>query len=764
MKLRGLKKGQRVGCVKVFFNKCAFFEHLRAHENYSFDIADLMLLPIPSGIKNAELEKLETVCEALMEQAFVDRMHIADWLKIRKIEGTWWKLNDKEHSSVKNLIKTYEDHKANKHNANAIAFVDCGPTATVFAPEYCEMDKGVKRKLDSFESTNVRTTPKLMATTTKSNPSVIAVKKFAPNPQVSQPTNAKLNKQTIVCNSAAVDAANRRLTVTSSRNVDFSHIIKQLPPELLANKKIVFVDKDANKWKKDEKSETTNKQQFVPILPKNCQTIYPQEAQVIIRGSQAFIIKPKTSINSMSKTVFQNSLVLPNFANVNVASQEDKKSEVSKINQIVESKNIPLYVDFNPDTGEFIELRWMNDGRKTHCDGARFRLMNYREGMIKGLKQLQKFELREMLRHVKEVNAKYIELRGVQKDEITKSNLKMMKLIEDSMIAAAANNVVDPEIYNEESITKYNDWEKDFKSVKGNECSTCKKIKKPPSYVVGLSKPAKDECLFCSCYNNVCFKCDTCCGESVRFNMHLRYHNKESPYCCPSCYKEFPSEEELQVHSWNVCMHPLIKRIYGCKICQLEGFPDEEAVARHCYLMHTYKKIKCGCCREIFNNVKSYKTHRAQKHAMCKNETTGPKKVIACSLADCLLDGKKFIEHVESNVGIYRKIFFKCIFCPFYYTIGRTGKELMKHHLFKNHLQHYAALFSKDALPRALPLRHLRQLPPDHTNNNIGRPIPGQIVPKIVSTRTITPEIFEQKSNDSTDASKSVSIFSRKFY
>lgn len=194
LRTRGLHRGQKMGAIKVFYNQCQFIEHMKMHRLSSVNMGDLMLMPLPINMSNNNWSsEFEVLCEALMERAFLLRIHIIDWLKMHNLQDNWWKLvNDKSNDNMINkivdsyqgrqLFETYDQLTANmsinfsssnvsknspdvefidnssmentnSYSANIISdknslenednpctstditFIDCGPTSQHFEPE-----------------------------------------------------------------------------------------------------------------------------------------------------------------------------------------------------------------------------------------------------------------------------------------------------------------------------------------------------------------------------------------------------------------------------------------------------------------------------------------------------------------------------------------------------------------------------------------------------------------------------------------------------
>lgn len=197
LRAKGLHKSQKMGAVKVFYNQCQFIEHMKMHRFSSVNMGDLILMPTPINMSGSDWStEFEILCEALMERAFLLRIHIIDWLKKYDLQDNWWKLvngrsnnnlinkivdsyqgrqlfethdestnelqfmnyssSDVMHSIDKNSLDIDDspmDKNTNSHSSDMISdknilenednpcipsditFVDCGPTSQYFEPE-----------------------------------------------------------------------------------------------------------------------------------------------------------------------------------------------------------------------------------------------------------------------------------------------------------------------------------------------------------------------------------------------------------------------------------------------------------------------------------------------------------------------------------------------------------------------------------------------------------------------------------------------------
>lgn len=107
LRSRGLRKSQKFGAIRVFYNQCQFFAHLKAHNVNLVYMGDLMLMPLPAYMSNWSSE-IDLICEALMEHTFIIKVHIMDWLKDKSISNNWWQLTEDSNNPVTLILKGYK--------------------------------------------------------------------------------------------------------------------------------------------------------------------------------------------------------------------------------------------------------------------------------------------------------------------------------------------------------------------------------------------------------------------------------------------------------------------------------------------------------------------------------------------------------------------------------------------------------------------------------------------------------------------------------
>ncbi|XP_053978236.1 uncharacterized protein LOC128876139 [Hylaeus volcanicus] len=109
---KGLNKNYKYRAIRVFYNQCQFFAHLKAHSVTYVHMGDLMLMPLPATMTNDWSSEMDITCEALMEHAFLMKVHIMDWLKSKGIDKNWWQItaNETEDSGdhVVHILRGYK--------------------------------------------------------------------------------------------------------------------------------------------------------------------------------------------------------------------------------------------------------------------------------------------------------------------------------------------------------------------------------------------------------------------------------------------------------------------------------------------------------------------------------------------------------------------------------------------------------------------------------------------------------------------------------
>ncbi|KAI4501486.1 hypothetical protein M0802_003363 [Mischocyttarus mexicanus] len=390
---------------------------------------------------------------------------------------------------------------------------------------------------------------------------------------------------------------------------------------------------------------------------------------------------------------------------------------------------------------------------------------NCRQNMLKEFRQLNCPELMERIRHLQNVRKEILSVMNFVDNKDTENTLKSILTIqialEDALESCNHESEDIKDVWNNEEILS-NDWESKCQFVNNFRCATCSKIMKPKTYIPGFSKPAENDVVYCSCYKHFCQECRSYQGNVTRFLSHQNFHDEEKPYTCPDCFRRFPSFRLLEGHTWSLCFHMLKKRVFCCKICQIDGFQDTESIARHFAIMHSSKKIACETCNMVLDTYNEYKRHRDEMHStMLKSE---PIRLMICKLGQCINRYEKYMMHLEKHYGVRKIIWLKCPFCPYYNLESKQFLIQFKIHFQIVHLYRLIEIIKpetlKDILPTSLYECLFKEDEPliyDNERSRKFRNFGGNvcsdtIIPKIINTRTIASEDFEQVSNNNEDS------------
>lgn len=385
----------------------------------------------------------------------------------------------------------------------------------------------------------------------------------------------------------------------------------------------------------------------------------------------------------------------------------------------------------------------------------------YRQDMLNEFRQLTCPELKERILHLQDVRAEIMRVMNFADDKDIENTLEstrtLQRALEDALKSCSHESEETKDVWNDEDAS-LDEWETDF-VTSGSEfrCATCSKIMKPKSYIPGFSKPAEDESMYCSCYKHFCHECHSYQGNVTRFLSHQHFHEKERPYACPDCFQRFPSFKLLEGHTWSRCFHMLKKRVFYCKICQIDGFQDTESITRHFAIMHSSKKIACEICYMVLDTYSEYKKHRDKAHStVLKSE---PIRLIICKLGQCINRREKYMSHLERHYGIRKTVWLKCPFCPYYNIEGKKFVMQFRIHFQIIHLNRLAEIINpetlKDILPRSLSKCLFKDdefvIYDEEETTNSGKTdekvcSDDTVVPKIINTRTIPSEDFERVS------------------
>ncbi|XP_024947294.1 uncharacterized protein LOC107274222 isoform X2 [Cephus cinctus] len=379
------------------------------------------------------------------------------------------------------------------------------------------------------------------------------------------------------------------------------------------------------------------------------------------------------------------------------------------------------------------------------CHNLNALLPKYKEQMLDNLLHLSKAEIERRIEHLKSVNSMYSKLMKTDNDEIIQNNLKALKHLEDALKEPVQWNSEEgnsEKQLQEEIESMEKEWEVDLQNEDFPKCGICKKAIKPKSYIIGISRMKCEESNFCNCYNSVCYICKTFQINSTKLRAHINYHEKCEPFECPECLKRYASFKKLESHVWTSCFHPLLRRWFSCIICEVDGFLDLETVTRHFAICHSERKVACSECHLVLSSHASLKKHQDEAHP---DTVVKPVRLMVCNLGQCVVKPVNFRCHVDNHVGVARMYYYKCLFCSFLTKDIDHGKEEIKNHLSHHHADQLCELYNNTACDLE------NEISTEITSKENQDTETNLLVPKIVSTTSITPEVFEQNSQNVDD-------------
>ncbi|XP_033224621.1 uncharacterized protein LOC117177797 [Belonocnema kinseyi] len=193
LRTKGMKKGQRAAIIRLFYNQCQFFAHLKYHNVTAVEISELMLMPIPADVKKEDYPKLDKACKALMEYGFANRIHVMEFLRLQKAGATWWNQPQIEFNSfvpeVHNLaeiINTFSETEI--------------PEKTDYSPDKNNTSSNVNNNKNSANNNSANNNSVINSSANKSSP---ALKKMTFNkvtPSSANKSSPSINKNISVLN------------------------------------------------------------------------------------------------------------------------------------------------------------------------------------------------------------------------------------------------------------------------------------------------------------------------------------------------------------------------------------------------------------------------------------------------------------------------------------------------------------------------------------------------------------------------------------
>lgn len=377
----------------------------------------------------------------------------------------------------------------------------------------------------------------------------------------------------------------------------------------------------------------------------------------------------------------------------------------------------------------------------------------YREQMIDEFHQLNSFELKERINHLKLVSEEMRKVLDFLSSNVLWEKSRSINTLQRILEKCLHNSNQDvTDMKNDDVIL--DEWESEISKTKyPSKCSLCNKIVKPMSYIPGFSRLPKDDNIYCSCYKLVCHECLSYQDNLSQFIAHQNYHKNCEPYVCPNCQSKFTSVRSLEVHTWTVCFHTLKKFILSCKICEIDGFRDMESITRHIAIMHSTKKIACEVCRKVFSSYGEYVKHSTETHVSVRSRN--PIRLVKCRLGNVIIRFENLMWYTEMHPAIRKLIWFKCPFCSLITVENKYTTAILNDHLRNKHLNRLSEILSKEALIDILWTPSLKT----DVNNDVdvsenlvdtfsNEAAKHTIIPRIVNARTISSEIFEHGTED----------------
>ncbi|XP_070527680.1 uncharacterized protein [Cardiocondyla obscurior] len=372
-------------------------------------------------------------------------------------------------------------------------------------------------------------------------------------------------------------------------------------------------------------------------------------------------------------------------------------------------------------------------------------IVKYKREMFNEFYQMNSLELKERMAHLRNVSSEIKQVLNFIPSNVFKEKLRAVRVLQCILDECFKKykNVQEEEKIQDKDILIY-EWE--TRTDMTLKCFLCRKLMKSKSYIPGFSKLPKIDG-YCSCYKNVCHECRSCQEHIAQFIAHQNYHKQSKPHVCPDCNYKFNDAVSLEVHLWTVCFHTLKKLIYTCKVCDIDGFKDLESVTRHFVIMHSKKKIGCEDCLRVLPSYNEYIQHCTEMHSS-KTEYN-PTRIVICKLSNVALRWENYMTYLEKYPAIRKVIWFKCPFCHLTTTDNKHVKTLLNDHMRSKHMEQMSDILSVEAFIKIFGQKLAEKNEMGNVSySNLSCTTVDDVVPKIVSTRTISSETFEHGSQD----------------
>ncbi|XP_014300208.2 uncharacterized protein LOC103573641 [Microplitis demolitor] len=435
-----------------------------------------------------------------------------------------------------------------------------------------------------------------------------------------------------------------------------------------------------------------------------------------------------------------------------------KPTEVQNSQDTFKKIKLPDKSDFNKpedDVPILLSIRdgdtWVDSNQVQKADGKGANLLKrcppekkqtvvrkYREAMIQSFHQYRKRVL-PLIADIRKTNEYYAKT-NVDVHSVITVNEIALRNFEKFLDNDRNVKMTDDDKINEEFHFHTVNWEKKNSQAETQYCDRCHLKLRPKDYLIGLSKPSNCESNYCQCYNFICHLCNARQGTAARYNIHMSFHRKESPYICPECFKSFSSIQNLELHIWQQCFHIKTQQSWSCNVCEVEGFLTIEQLTSHYYKIHAKSAVSCNPCRKIFDSYSEYRVHNSEvHHSLSTFETTD--RLIKCDFGDCLTKPESFYSHVAAHVTVDRITHYTCPFCTFSMGEISINRHLIQDHVFSVHLERLKEVITHDSLKVFLKMNLVSQA-------SVFKPIvPATTDIKIVNAFPITSKCFDQQIN-----------------
>ncbi|XP_063990271.1 uncharacterized protein LOC135169315 [Diachasmimorpha longicaudata] len=741
---RGMKRGQKMGSVKIFYNQCQFFGHLKSHNVSSVEMTYLMMMPMPSEVENSEWTHLHEACKALMEYAFVKQKHIVDILRIENHTRKWWMSEPSDSSLVGELLKKYLIDSDDELSENLvdplgdgppisredvpitadITFVDCGPPVSVFMPP------------------NGQLSPEATA------PRVSAPKKTPPKSPVVPSLEFLKNSSSIVKGhrnekSGKIDSKSKLLNATLRRS---SELVKSNVISIVKKDRVPSVPERGVHRHPPSLTETTSTSMgsksdrlTTPTAPCLVLSNVSNSSNKLVKVSSQSDAAGKISSSAGAK------VKLIQIPSSNVTSTKEGQNTVANncrgaqipqwLAPVLKNRQIHLpRVCLGSDFQNNAHLHCLENGPK----GIDTLVKKYQLEMRRKLLNYSKQKIQTIVNNFSEFCRNFSRSGCVDVESISKRNLATLKSLTGYLETASndpGKNNMDQKINNDYK-NRMTSWE--YQKNSYLTCPECKKKVKPKKYLPGISKLASQENEYCQCCNFICHLCKSRQGNQNRYKEHLKFHKNQGPYTCPECLAVFPNMQNLEIHIWTKCFHVDTQEIYACRICQIEGFLTMEALSKHYYEIHATSVFVCNRCPIASPTYFDHIVHCSKEHS---GAATNPETLIICDYGGCLVSPENFKIHLKSHreIGIIQ--YYTCPFCAFFVKNVKGNENIIQDHVFGNHRERLCEILTPETLNFFASYFNLKMDKP------LARKSSGKkeemLLPKIVNSCSIAKTAFE---------------------